>query len=289
MEKKRLIILGSTGMAGHLIYNLFKNKFNNNYTVLGLSRNSILGFTDYKLDVLNIEQLEKIFRDFKPDFIVNCVGALINESHYSKSQTILLNSYLPLKLSELGDIYGFKLVHLSTDCIFSGNIGDYAETDFHDSEDLYGKSKSIGEYVNLNNSCVIRTSIIGPEIRNNREGLFDWLFKQNGNIKGFKLGFWSGITTLELTYSVKRVIENNLFGIYHVTNGVKISKFELLNLIKNTFDLNQMEIEEDYDFRKDKSLKRSEKYDFRINSYENQISELKAYMNAFSKIYVDYI
>jgi dTDP-4-dehydrorhamnose reductase len=276
-------------MAGHLIYNLVKNKFNNNYIVLGLSRNSIVGFTDYKLDVLNIEQLEKIFRDFKPDFVINCIGALINESLFSKSQTVLLNSYLPLKLSELGDIYGFNLIHLSTDCVFSGNKGDYIETDFHDSDDLYGKSKSIGESVNINNSCVIRTSIIGPEIRNKREGLFDWLFKQHGNIKGFKSGFWSGITTLELTYTVIKVIENNLLGIYNVTNGDKISKFELLNLIKNTFDLNQIEIQEDYDFRKDKSLKCSEKYDFIIKSYENQIAELKAYINEFSKIYGDYI
>lgn len=275
-------------MAGHMLYHNLKNYHNSNYEVLGISRNWILGFTDIQLDVLKTGELVQCFKDFKPKYIINCIGVLINESKMNKANTIWINSYFPIKLSELAIENNINLIHLSTDCVFSGANGSYSEIDTSDAIDLYGKSKSLGENVDLTNTCVLRTSIIGPEIRSQNEGLFDWFFRQSESVFGYQYVYWSGITTLELTRAVINVIENNLKGLFHVTNGIKISKFDLLKEIKSIFNLKKIEVLIDSDKKVDKSLLPSVNFNFDIKSYESQISDLLKYMKKNSKLYARY-
>jgi dTDP-4-dehydrorhamnose reductase len=288
MEKTRIIILGSTGMAGHMLYHNLMNSESAKYELLGISRNRITGFTDIQLDILNIIELVKIIKEFKPNYIINCVGALINESNRDKSNTVLINSFFPLKLSELAIKLNFNLIHLSTDCVFSGLRGNYDEIDYPDANDLYGKSKLVGEMVDFTNTCILRTSIIGPEIRSQNEGLFDWFFRQSGVVYGYKFAFWSGVTTLELTNAIIDVIENKLTGLFHVTNGEKISKSDLLFMIKSIFNLRKVEIEPCIDKRIDKSILPSVQFNFNIKSYKVQIMDLMNYMNLNSKQYARY-
>jgi dTDP-4-dehydrorhamnose reductase len=288
-DKLKILILGSTGMAGHMIHDYLGKYYSSFYEIIGISRVKIPEYTNFELDVCNIDLLEKLICELNPQVIINCIGSLISQTKDKPSRAVFLNSYLPLKLSEFGKEYNFKLIHLSTDCVFSGKRGDYNENDFHDATDLYGKSKSLGEFIDLRKNCVLRTSIIGPEIRLNNEGLFDWFFKQKGQVKGFNKAFWSGITTLELARTIAEVIEKDLIGLYHVTNGVKISKFNLLSLIKEQFFLEHIHLFSDEIYLTDKSIIISEKFNFNVNSYLDQIKHLYNYMkNDVTKKYDRY-
>lgn len=266
-------------MAGHMIHDYLFKYYGSFYEIIGISRNKIQDCNSIELDVFQIDLLEKLICELKPQLIINCIGSLISQTKVNPSRAVFLNSYLPLKLSEFSKEFNFKLIHLSTDCVFSGKRGDYKETDFHDATDFYGKSKSLGEFIDLNKNCVLRTSIIGPEIRLHNEGLFDWFFKQKDHVKGFTKAFWSGITTLELSRSIVEVIEKDLVGLYHVTNGVKISKFDLLNLIKEQFSLKHIYLDPEETYLTDKSLMISEKYNFKVKSYLEQINDLYHHMS----------
>ncbi len=265
-------------MAGHLLYDYLNKLHISNYEIIGLSKNEISGYTDIKCDVTNLEELKSKLEIAKPNVVVNCIGALISSSKVNPSNAVLLNAHLPLLLSEYSNELNYKLIHLSTDCVFSGLKGNYQEDESHDAIDLYGRSKSIGEMIDINSNCVLRTSIIGPEIRNSNEGLFDWFMKQRGTVKGYKQAFWSGITTLELTKCIIKVVNKNISGIYHVTNGVPISKFDLLSKIKKEFNLNYIELIEDNNYNINKSIAKSKKYDFKVSSYDRQVEDLNNYM-----------
>jgi dTDP-4-dehydrorhamnose reductase len=276
-------------MAGHILYDYLNNFHNNDYQIIGLSKNVILGYTDIKCDAQNLVKLETELREIRPNIVVNCIGALISQSKINPSNAVFLNAYLPLVLSEHSVTLNFKLIHLSTDCVFSGTKGNYSEDDYHDAKDIYGKSKSLGELIDLKSNCVLRTSIIGPEIRKKNEGLFDWIMKQNGLVYGYKQAFWSGITTLELSKCITEVIKFDLNGIFHVTNGKPISKFDLLKTIKDQFDLKQIELGANLEYETNKSMIESIKFDFRVPSYRNQIKNLHEYMiNSGQGIYDRY-
>ena len=137
---------------------------------------------------------------------------------------------LPHQIARLCDQYSAKLIHFSTDCVFSGKKGSYLETDVKDAEDIYGRAKALGEVTELPH-LTLRTSVVGPEIKEGEE-LFHWFFRQEGTIKGFTKSYWSGVTTLELAKAVEWAIENDICGLYHVTNGKPINKYDLLELFK---------------------------------------------------------
>src|ERR1700744_1569890 len=199
MGKKKILLFGATGMAGHLIYFFLKDT--GYYEIIPVVYRNKLTSDCIVLDVSNKKAVSELIRYQKPDFIINCIGVLIKGANTYPDNAILLNSYLPHLLVKIADEVGAKLIHLSTDCVFSGSRGSYSETDFRDADDIYGRSKSLGEIL-LNNHLTLRTSIIGPEIKKDGEGLFHWFMTQRGTINGFTKAYWSGITTLELAKAV---------------------------------------------------------------------------------------
>lgn len=227
--KKKVLVLGSTGMLGHQVVKYFLQF--DEYEVVDISFRNKFRDETIILDVRQKELfLETVIR-INPDFIINCIGLLISGAKSNTSDTIYINSYLPHQLKDIGRDINAKLVHISTDCVFSGKKGGYIESDYRDGEDLYAKTKILGEVIDDVN-ITIRTSLIGPELKDNGEGLFDWFIRQDGTINGFTKAIWSGVTTLELAKAIKWAIENNIVGLYHVTNNKSISKYELLNLFK---------------------------------------------------------
>ena len=214
--EKRILVIGGTGMLGHIVLqylkettnfkvfnSVFRNKFN---------QDSII------CDVHNIDKLKLMFEEVKPNVVVNCVGALVQESKNNPKNAIYLNAMFPYVLRDLCDENSAKLIHISTDCVFSGKKGNYSEYDFKDADDIYGRSKGLGE-IYEEPHATLRTSIIGPELKQNGTGLFHWFMSQEGEVKGYENAFWGGVTTLELANNIRKVIDENLMGLYQVTNG----------------------------------------------------------------------
>ena len=207
-----------------------------------------------KIDVEEIESVEKVIREVKPNFVINAVG-IIKQLKESKNDLLSLNinSIFPRRLAQLSAKYDFKLINISTDCVFKGEKGNYSEEDFADAEDLYGKSKYLGE-VSSKNCLTIRTSIIGREIFTSHS-LVEWFFTNvNKDVNGFTKAVFSGFPTIVLADIIKKIITDfsHLEGLYHVSSE-PINKYDLLNLIKDKFNLNINIIPEN-EFRIDRSL-----------------------------------
>ena len=228
--KDKVLVLGSAGLIGHQVYNYLKDS--DNYELHNISyRNKIQNDT-----ILLNARDEKNFIDkitsIRPHYIINCIGILINGSDTDPENAIFLNSYMPHRLTRLADKINAKLIHISTDCVFSGDKKEsYIETDEKDGRGVYAKSKGLGEIVN-NKHLTLRTSVVGPELKTDGEELFHWFMNQQGDISGFTKAIWSGVTTIELAKAVKWSIDHHITGLYHVTNNSSISKYELLKLFQ---------------------------------------------------------
>ncbi|MGG5253237.1 dTDP-4-dehydrorhamnose reductase family protein [Neobacillus sp. SM06] len=246
----RLLILGGSGMAGHMILNYFRKK--KEIEVLFTSRNSQEKDAIF-LDAVQFDEVRRLIEKLRPDVIVNCIGLLNEQAARQLTDAICLNSLLPHLLTELADKYGGKVMQISTDCVFEGTKGGYTETDLPDGVSVYAKTKSLGE-VTSGRHLTIRTSIIGPEKKQTGIGLFHWFMQQSGKINGYQNVLWNGVTTLELAKVIDQSITLDLSGLYHLTAPVKISKYELLLLLQNVFKKTDVEIVPDGKIVLDRTL-----------------------------------
>lgn len=276
---KKVLVIGSTGMLGHVVKKYLIDK---KYDVYETTRNQT---NKYYFDALeNIKKIEEIIDSIKPDFIVNCIGILNRKAEDYPSQAILVNSYFPHYLDEISEKYNYKLIHISTDCVFDGHEGNYKEDSPKTATTVYGTSKALGE-INNNRSLTLRTSIIGPDTNPNGIGLFEWFMKQKDEVHGFRKAFWSGVTTIELAKQIEIAMNSNLTGLYHITNGQKISKYDLLTIIKDVFN-KDIKIIPDDNYSCDKSLVVTrEDYKFNIPSYHQMIVEMKEWIENNKDIY----
>ena len=279
---KKVVVFGSTGMLGHLLYNYLK--LNSNYELYDLSYRKKLSPNTIIIDAKDKNQIKNFLQSIRPDIIVNCIGLLIEESEKDIKSAIYLNAYFPQWLKGICDNINCKLIHISTDCVFNGEKGNYNENSIKNATDIYGKTKSLGEFDSINHLC-LRTSIIGPEIKSNGKGLFHWLFNQKGMIFGYKNVFWSGITTLELSKAIHYSIEKNVVGLWNITNGKPISKFNLLEKIINNFYLKGIKISPEFQKTSDKSLKSIRKINFSVSSYDSMLDELREYLKNNKNLY----
>lgn len=204
-----------------------------------------------RVDLCEEQPIEGVLADFRPQVVVNAAGA-VKQAKKDILTTLKVNALLPHRLAALCKTIEARLVHMSTDCVFSGRKGNYLETDQTDPEDLYGRSKLLGE-VSEKNCVTLRTSMIGQELIH-KKSLLEWFLAQRGSVQGFTNAIFSGFTTIEMS----RIIENLLIrspkasGIYHVSSE-PISKYDLLNTIKKALDL-PIEIVPNSDLQCDRSL-----------------------------------
>ena len=257
-------------MLGHVLL----NKLNESkvFQVYDITRNKEERINNFECDLTNFNSLFEIIKEIKPKYIVNCIGVLIKGSIQDPSNAIYINALLPHKLVQFSNSINAKFIHISTDCVFDGSKGSYIETDTKTAQDIYGLSKSLGE-INDSENLTLRTSIIGPELKKDGEGLFSWFINQKGEVNGFNESIWGGVTTLVLSDVIIKSIKDNLTGIIHVTNGEPISKFNLLNLIKEKFNLTNIKLVSIPGKKSDKSLKTNYNY-FDIPSYEKMIDDM---------------
>jgi dTDP-4-dehydrorhamnose reductase len=233
-----ILVLGAEGMLGHKMFQTLSSRFpDTKCTIFGSLEDpfyrSIPIFTSQntfeKINVMESTSLKKFLEKEKPDFIINCIG-IVKQRDEGKMAipSITINSLLPHLLAEWAAAWGGRLVHFSTDCVFSGKKGSYTEDDISDAEDLYGKSKYLGEAASAN-ALTLRTSIIGREL-NNFKSLLEWFLAQKGKkVKGFKCVIYSGVTTNHIAELVGDLINDHprLSGIFQVT-APAINKYDLL-------------------------------------------------------------
>jgi dTDP-4-dehydrorhamnose reductase len=255
----RILILGGDGMMGHQLLKYLQPRHDVRVTV----RQDLTAYKEFSLfstentydgiDMRSLDRLVEVMADFRPQAVVNGVG-IVKQRHTAKESipSLEINALLPHRLAVLCKAIGARLIHLSTDCVFSGKQGNYRECDPSDAEDLYGKSKFLGE-VHDSHCLTLRTSIVGRELTR-KKSLFEWFLAQSGSVRGFTRAIYSGFTTIEMS----RIIERMLLaypaasGVYHVSSE-PISKYALLLLFRDKLG-NVAEIIPDDTFTCDRSL-----------------------------------
>ncbi|MEO6852043.1 MAG: SDR family oxidoreductase [Mucilaginibacter sp.] len=282
MAKKKVLLFGATGMAGHVVYLFLRDT--GNYQVTPVVYRNKLTDDCVIIDAGDKDQVSNIIKSQNPDYIINCVGILIKGANQYPDNAILINSYFPHLLTKVADEVGARLIHISTDCVFSGKKGLYAENDFKDADDVYGRSKALGE-IYSDNHLTLRTSIIGPELKKEGEGLFHWFMMQHGQINGYTEAYWGGVTTLELANAIDISIKENLTGTVHLTNGEKISKYNLLSLFKEVWNKHYVNVINIPGKSVDKSLKRSDKFNFQVPGYKQMLLDQKVWMIDHAYLY----
>ena len=281
---KKVLLFGATGMAGHVVYYYLQST--GKYDISNVVYRTPLTEDSIIVDVTNRDAVADVVHRVHPEIIINCVGILIKGSREHPDNAILINAYFPHLLKRLSDEVGAKLIHISTDCVFSGKKGNYTEDDFRDADDVYGRSKALGEIIN-DKDLTIRTSIIGPELKENGEGLFHWFMHQCGEINGFRTAIWGGVTTLELAKAIDFSLYNGIVGLIHLSNGVGISKFDLLNLFKEIWGKDT--VIKPYDGNEvDKSIEKSLRLDYEVPSYRQMLVEQFEMMKSYSNLYSAY-
>lgn len=241
----RILVLGVSGMLGNAVLRLFVQspEFETFGSVRSLSAVHLLPKKLHKniitgVDVENIDSLTRLFAHVQPELVINCIGLVKQLIEVDDPLVSLpINAMLPHRLARLCEVAGARLVHMSTDCVFSGGKGMYTELDPSDAEDLYGRSKYLGE-VDYPNAITLRTSIIGHELGSARS-LVGWFLAQNGSVKGFKRAIFSGLPTMEIARIIRDyVIPNSeLHGVYHVS-AEPISKYDLLQIVAQVYGKN---------------------------------------------------
>lgn len=257
----KVLVLGVTGMLGNAVFRVFEADSEHEVWGTLRSSSSLRYFPEAShsrlicnVDVLDQDALVSVLARVRPEVVINCVGLIKQLADAKDPLTALpINAMLPHRLAHLCALSGARLVHVSTDCVFSGTKGGYLESDPSDAEDLYGKSKFIGEPHDQLHSITLRTSIIGHEL-NSHHALVDWFLSQQGSVKGFSRAIFSGLPTVELARVMKDFVlpRPELKGLYHVA-AEPITKLDLLRLIAAQYG-KEIAITPDDDLMIDRSL-----------------------------------
>lgn len=260
MQPQKVLVLGASGMLGNAVYRYFGN--HTSHDVVGVVRSarsvsSIFGEVRGQIveggDVENLDALVRIFDSHRPTIVINCVG-LVKQLDDAKNPlaAIPINSVLPHRLARLCSLSNARLIHLSTDCVFSGGKGLYTESDLPDARDVYGLTKLLGE-VDYPNALTLRTSIIGHEL-SGAHSLISWFLAQESKVRGFSKAIFSGFPTVEIARIIDTYVipQPELSGLYHLS-AEPIDKFSLLELVAKTYK-KAIRIDEDRSLVIDRSL-----------------------------------
>lgn len=278
-------ILGCNGMAGHIISLYLKEQ---GHSVLGFARTKSRYVDSVVGDALDTELLRKLITENKFDAVVNCIGMLNQFAEQDKASASFLNSYLPHFLAEITADSETQIIHMSTDCVFSGKDGGYTEDSFCDGETFYDRSKALGELVDCKN-LTLRSSIVGPDINSKGIGLLNWFMQQKGEINGFTKSIWTGQTTLQLAKTIEKAALERAHGLYNAVPDHSISKYELVMLFNHYIKCDSLKINPVEGIVADKSLVRTKyEFDYLIPDYETMVVELAEWIKNHKDMYPHY-
>ena len=260
-KNEKILIIGVTGMLGHTLFTALSTQKNREVSATARSREGLSRWFSPELtkqihpntDADNFDSVLRVMADVKPAVVVNCVG-IVKQLPAAKDPlvSIALNSLFPHRLALACKAVGARMIHISTDCVFSGAKGRYTEKDPSDADDLYGKTKFLGE-VAYPHCVTLRTSIIGHELKG-KYGLVEWFLSQEGKVQGYTHAVYSGFPTVEIARIISDYVVPNagLHGLFQVSSE-PISKMELLKLVAKQYN-KRVELVPFDDFRSDRSL-----------------------------------
>ena len=255
----KVLVLGGSGMLGHRLWISLQSRHEVWVSVLGDQSPfpNVPEFPPQRIhlgvDAESSDQLARVLNALRPDVVVNCIGVIKQRKEaVDPSLSISLNALFPHRLASICKLVGSRMIHISTDCVFTGSKGGYRESDLSDAEDLYGRTKALGE-VHYPHTVTLRTSIIGQELAT-RFGLIEWFLAQTGAIHGYQKAIFTGVTTIELSRVIRDYVMPNgaLSGLYHVSS-TPVTKYELLRMAAAAYG-RPIEIEPDASVVCDRSL-----------------------------------
>ncbi len=259
-KKTKVLILGASGMLGHKLWQVFAGRFDTYVTLhrdLGSYRQYKLFDPTRSVCHVSVQDFDSVVRAIdavRPALVINCIG-IVKQAEAAKDPLISIevNALFPHRLARLCQEREIRLIHISTDCVFSGRKGNYSENDLSDAEDLYGRTKFLGE-VSHEDCLTLRTSMIGRELETSN-GLIEWFLSQEGKtISGYTRAIFSGFTTNALVEIIAKIVveQPEMHGVWHVASD-PVSKFDVLSLVKQVYRLN-IKIEPDEAVVCDRSL-----------------------------------
>lgn len=260
--RQKVVILGCTGMLGHKLFERLSSRDDLGVYATARSPSDASKYFSPQLadkvipdavDANDCDALARVLVSIRPDVVINCIG-LIKQLPISNDPipALTINSLFPHRLALICKDVGTRMIHISTDCVFNGDKGNYVEDDFSDARDLYGRSKYLGE-VNYEHCVTLRTSIIGHEL-SSKFGLVEWFLNQKGDVKGFAKAIYTGFPTIELARIISDYIlpDPELKGVYHVSSD-PVSKYEILKLVAEYYG-KKVDVRRDEEFCLDRSL-----------------------------------
>jgi dTDP-4-dehydrorhamnose reductase len=237
----KILILGGHGMAGHVLVRHFRER--GEHQVFYTSRD-LKDPGSLILDAGDIVAVDQAVQLVRPDVVINAVGVLNQFADRDKIMAYHINGFLPHRLRHLADKVNARLIHISTDCVFRGDRGGYREDDQPDGVSTYALTKALGE-VHDEGHLTIRTSIIGPEIRQQGIGLFQWFMSQKGKVSGYRRVPWNGVTTVQLAKTIELLLDRPVSGLIHLAHPEVVSKYEMLHMFQEIWGKTDVEIEPD--------------------------------------------
>lgn len=281
----RFLVLGASGMAGHVIGVYLKE---NGHDVVGYCRRPVPFLKVINGDAKDILRLKNVIEAGGYDIVVNAIGVLNQFAESDKESAAFLNGYLPHLLAKITRNMSTRVIHMSTDCVFSGKNAPYTENSFRDGESFYDRSKALGE-INDEKNLTLRNSIVGPDINENGIGLLNWFMKQSGEINGYTNAMWTGMTTLRLAETIEAAAAANAHGLVNMVCKENISKYDLLKLFNHYLRNDEIKINPYDGFSLDKTLVRTNfEFDVQVPDYETMITEMSEWMRRHKNLYPHY-
>lgn len=281
----KILVLGAGGMAGHVVSLYLREQ---GHEVDTLTATTPLDENTKIVDVQDQAALISALDTAPYDAVVNCIGLLVKESEDRQDLAAYLNGFLPHFLEHHFSITTTRVIHLSTDCVFSGENPPYKEDSEYDGKLFYDRSKALGEIQN-EKDLTLRQSIIGPDIKPHGTGLFNWFAQQHGEISGYTKSIWSGVTTIELAKGINAALEQNLTGLYHLVPTENISKYDLLLLFKEVFDRDDLVVSPTEGIAHNKTLLNTRTdFDHTVPDYKTMIQEMKDWIDKHPDRYKHY-
>ncbi len=281
----RFLICGCNGMAGHTISLYLKER---GHFVFGFDRQQSNLIDSVAGDACDKEFVKNLVLSGNYDTVINCIGILNQAAEDNKALATYLNSYFPHFLAEITKDTNIQVIHMSTDCVFSGKRGEYTENDFQDGTTFYDRSKALGE-LNDNKNITLRNSIVGPDINPKGIGLLNWFMQQNNEINGYTKAMWTGQTTLQLAKTMEYAALHKSHGLVNTVPDRSISKCDLCGLFNKYLRDGKIIIHPVEGINADKSLKRTNfEFDYLIPDYETQVRELADWIYKHKELYPHY-
>lgn len=272
-------------MAGHTISLYLQEQ---GHEVYGFDLKKSKYIKSFAGNAFDTETIARVIKEGNYDSVINCIGVLNQFAEQNHALAAFLNSFFPHFLAKTTEGTETQVIHMSTDCVFSGKRGSYTEEDFPDGETFYDRSKALGE-LNDDKNITLRNSIVGPDINPKGIGLLNWFMQQNGEINGFTKAMWTGQTTLQLAKTMEAAAKEKAYGLYNTVPDHSISKCNLCGLFNKYLRNNELTIHPVEGVNADKSLKRTHfEFGYLIPDYETMVAEMAEWIFKHKEMYPHY-